>query len=87
MGLTYNWFSMVDLRGVAVGISSRLQSFVVTVTMVDEHIMQVRMKHTLGFIPIVAVYAPIKMSEAAKKDVFYKLNSLLSPTGHTNCFG
>ena len=38
------------LRGVTIGISSRLQPSVVEVTKIDECVMQVRLKHTLGFV-------------------------------------
>ncbi len=37
------------VKGVATGISSQLLSFVVEVAPVDERIMLVRLKHTLGF--------------------------------------
>ncbi len=40
----------VNLGGVAVGISSHLQSHVIGVTPADEGVMLERLKHTLGFI-------------------------------------
>ncbi|MEL6802745.1 MAG: reverse transcriptase domain-containing protein, partial [Bacteroidota bacterium] len=80
-GYSYYWSGMEDgsrLRGVAVGISSRLQPFVVEVTPVDERMMRVRMKHTLGFISLIAVYAPTEVCKAEEKEMFYaKLNSIL----------
>lgn len=64
--------------GLAVGISSRLQLIMVEVTVVDQCIMPVRVKHTLGLISLVVVYSPTEVCEAAKKDAFYNmLNSLL----------
>lgn len=70
--------SSTHLRGVAVGIFSRLQPFLVEVTTVDERIMQVRMQHTLGFTPHVAVSVPTDVCEATEKDALYnKLNFLL----------
>ncbi len=66
------------LRGVAIAISSPLQLLVVEVTPVDERIMRVRLKHTLGFMSLVAVYAPTKMCETEEKEMFYaKLDSVL----------
>ncbi len=52
-GYTYYWSGRGDgahLGGVAVGISSQLQSSVIGVTPADERIMLVSEKHTLGFI-------------------------------------
>ena len=80
-GYTYYWSGMADgtrLRGVAVAISSRLASAVDEVTAVDERIMRVRLKHTMGFMSLVAVYAPTEVSETEEKEVFYaKLESIL----------
>ena len=44
-------------------VSSRLQPSVVEVTPVDERIMQLRLKYSLGFMSVVAVYAPTKVYE------------------------
>ena len=69
-GYTYYWSGRGDgahLGGVAVGISSRLQPSVIGVTPVDERVMLVRLKHTLGFISLIAVYAPTEMSELEEK--------------------
>ena len=80
-GYTYYWSGRSDgarLGGVAVGISSRLQSSVVRVTPVDERIMLVRLRHTLGFISLIAVYAPTEVSVPEEKDLFYaKLDSVV----------
>ncbi len=65
-GYTYYWSGRSGgsrLGEVAIGISSRLRSSVVGVTAVDERIMLLRMKHTLGFISLVAVYAPTETSK------------------------
>ena len=59
------------LKGVAIGVSSRLQLSVTEVIPVDERIMQLRLKHTLGFMFLVAVYAPTEVSEADEKEMFY----------------
>ncbi|KAG0719990.1 Craniofacial development protein 2 [Chionoecetes opilio] len=85
-GYTYYWSSMSNgdhVRGVAIGISSKLQPSVVEVTPVDMGgimggIMRVRMKHTLGFMSLVAVYAPTEVRKTEEKEMFYaKLNSVL----------
>ena len=66
------------LKGVAIGISSRLQPSVVEVTPVDERILRVRLKHTMGFMSVIAVYAPTEMREMDEKELFYaKLDSIL----------
>ena len=57
--LTYYWSGRSNghhVKGVVIGISSRLQPSVVEVTPVDEHIMQLRLKHSLGFMSVIAVY-------------------------------
>ena len=79
-GFTYYWSSMSNgacLRGVALGILSRLQPFVVEVTPVNERIMRLRLKHTLGFMSLAAVYTPTKMNEADEMMFFAKPNSIL----------
>ena len=80
-GYTYCWSGHSNgtrTRGVAVGISSRLMSSVVGITAVDERIMLVRLKHTLGFISLIAVYAPTEMYELEEKEMFYaKLDSVV----------
>ena len=60
-GSTYYWSGMSNghhVNGVAIGVSSRLQPSVVEVTPIDERIMRLRLKHSLGFRSVVAVYAP-----------------------------
>ena len=80
VGFTYCWSVMsngVRLKGAAIGISSRLQPFVVEVTTVDERIMQMRLKNTLGFMLLVAVYAPTNLYEADEEMFYAKLDSVL----------
>ncbi|KAG0724686.1 Craniofacial development protein 2 [Chionoecetes opilio] len=77
-GYTYYWSGISNghrVRRVAIGISSKLQPSVVEV---DERIMRVRMKRTLGFLSLVAVYAPTEMRKTEEKEMFYaKLDSVL----------
>ena len=66
-GFTYYWSGMsngASLKGVAIGIPSRLQPSVVEVIPVDECIMRLRLKHTLGFMSLVAVYTPTEVCGA-----------------------
>lgn len=80
-GYTYYWSGCSDgahLRGVAIAVSGRLQSSVDKVTVVDERIMLLRLRHTLGFMSIVAVYAPTETSDLEEKEMFYaKLDSVV----------
>ena len=67
-GFTY-WSGMRDghhVKRVAVDISSRLELSLTEAAMVDERIMRLSVKHSLGFMFVVAVYAPTKDS---KKDM------------------
>ena len=64
-------------RGVAIGISSSLQPFVEEVTPVDESIMQFRLKHSLGFMSVVAVYVPTEACETEEEMFYAKLDSVL----------
>ncbi|MFV0265489.1 MAG: endonuclease/exonuclease/phosphatase family protein, partial [Kluyvera sp.] len=86
MGYIYYWSGISNgarLRGVTTGISSRVEPFVVEVSLCDERIMRVRLKHTLGFMSLIAVYAPTKLCETEEKEAFYaKLNSVLDQCPH-----
>ena len=60
-GFTYYWSSMSNgacLKGIAIVVFSRLQPSIVEVIPVDECIMRLRLKHTWGFMSLIAVYAP-----------------------------
>ena len=65
------------VKGVAIDISSRLQPSVVEVLPDDEHIRQLRLKHSLGFMSVVAVYAPTEVCETEKERFYAKLDSVL----------
>lgn len=81
-GYTYYWSGSSGggrHRGVAVAVSSRLASSIVRVVAVDERIMVVKMRHTLGFLSLVAVYAPTEVGDLKEKETFYaKLDSVVS---------
>ena len=59
------------VKGVAIGVSRRLQASVVEVTPADERIMPLRLKHSLDFMSVVAVYAPTEVCETEGKEMFY----------------
>ena len=65
------------IKGVAIGVSSRLHPSVVEVIPVDERIMRLRLKHTLGFMSLVAVYAPTGVCGLTRKMFYAKLDSVL----------
>ena len=74
---TYCWSGMSNghhVIGVSMGVSSRLQPSVVEVAPVDERIMRLSLKHSLGFMSVVAVYAPIEVCETEKKMFYAKLD-------------
>ena len=55
-----------------------LQPSVVEVIPVDERIMRLRLKHILGFVSLIAMYAPIEVCGADEKEMFYaKFDSAL----------
>ena len=78
---TYYWSGMSNghhVKGVAIGVSTRMQPSVVEVTLVDERIMRLRLKHCLGFMSVVAMYVPTKVCETEEKETFYaKLDFVL----------
>ena len=70
-------------KGVAIGVSSRLQLIVVEIIPVDERIMHFRMKHTLGFMSLIAMYVPTEVCGPDEEDMFYaKLDSVLDQCSH-----
>ena len=46
---------------------------VIEVTLVNEHIMRLRIHHSLGVISLVSVYAPNEASDLIIKDAFYAM--------------
>ena len=88
-GYTYYWSGRLDgyhTEGVAVAVSDRLTQMVVEAVPINERIMRLRVKHSLGVISVVSVYAPTEVSSPSDKDTFYaQLESVLDgcPRGDT----
>ena len=73
-GYTYYWSGHSDdyhAQGVAVAVSNKLTPMIIEVTPVNEHIMRLRICHSLGVISLVSAYAPTKASDLTVKDAFY----------------
>ena len=71
---TYNWFRRSDgyhAQGVAVAVSNKLTPMIIEVTPVNERIMRLRIRHSLGAISLVSVYAPTEASNLTMKDAFH----------------
>ena len=58
-------------QGVALAVSNKLTPMMIEVTPVNERIMRPRIRHSLGVISLVSVYAPTKASDLTVKDAFY----------------
>ena len=82
---TNYWSSISNchqIKGVTIGFSIRLQLSVVEVALFDECIMRLRLKHSLGFMSVVLVYARTEVCETEEKEMFYaKLDSVLDQSG------
>ena len=64
--LIHYWSGMSNvhhIEGIAIIISTRLQPSVVEVTLVDECLMRLSLKHCLGFMSIVAGYVRTETCE------------------------
>ena len=80
-GYTYYWSGRSDgyhTQGVAVAVSNKLTTMIIEVTPVNERIMRLRIRHSLGVISLVSVYSPTEASDLTVKDTFYaKLESVV----------
>ena len=65
-------------QGVAVTVSNKLTPMMIEVTRVNEHIMRLRIHHSLGVISLVSIYAPIE-SDLTVKEAFHVV---LGPVVH-----
>ena len=72
-GYTYYWFGRSDgyhAQGVAVAVPNKLTPMIIEVTPVNERIMRLRIRHSLGVISLVSVYAPTEVSDLTVKEAF-----------------
>ena len=73
-GYTDYWSGRFDgyhAQGVAVAVSNKLTTMIIEVTPVNERIMRLRIRHFLGVISLVSVYALTEASDLTVKDAFY----------------
>ena len=73
-GYNYYWSGRSDdyhAQGVAVAVSNKLTLMIIEVTPVNERIMRQRIRHSLGVISLVSIYAPTEVSDLTVKDAFY----------------
>ena len=52
-------------------MSNKLTPMAIEVTPVNEHIMRLRIRHSLGVVSLVSVYVLTEMSDLTMKDAFY----------------
>jgi len=80
-GYTYYWSGRsagYHAQGVAVTVSNKPTAMIIEVTPVNERIMRRKIRHFLGVISMVSVYAPTEASDLTMKDSFYNtLESVL----------
>ena len=70
-GYTYYWSGHsygYHAQGVAVVVSNKLTPMIIEVTPVNERIMRLRIRHSIGVISLVSVYAPTEASDLTMKD-------------------
>ena len=87
-GFTCYWSGMSDghhFKEVAIDVSSRLVPSVVDVAPVDERIMRLRLKYSVGFMSVVAVCAPTEVCETEEKMFNAKLDSVLDNCPCSHC--
>ena len=73
-GYTFSWSRRSDgyhAQGDAIDVSNRLTPMIIEVTPVNERFMRQRIRHSLGVISLVSVYAPTEASDLTVKDAFY----------------
>ena len=54
-------------------MSNKLTPMIIEVTPVNERIMRIRIRHSLGVISLVSVYAPTEASDLTVKDAFHAM--------------
>ena len=73
-GYTYYWSGHSDgyhAQGVSVAVSNKPTPKIIEVTSVNERIMRLRIRHSLGVISLVSGYAPTEASDLTVKDAFH----------------
>ena len=73
-GYHYYWSGRSDgyhTQGVAVAVSNKLTPMIIEVTSVNERFMRRRIRHSLGVISLVSVFAPTEASDLTVKEAFY----------------
>ena len=58
-------------QGVAVAMSNNLTLKIISITPVNKRIIRLRIRHSLGVISLVSVYALTEVSNLTLKDAFY----------------
>ena len=72
-GYNYDWSGRFDgyhSQGVAMAMSKKPTAVVIEITPVNEHIMRLGIRHSLGVISLVSVYAPTEVSDLTEKEIF-----------------
>ncbi|KAG2456919.1 CFDP2 protein, partial [Polypterus senegalus] len=88
-GYTFYWSGRSDgchTRGVAVPVADWLRPMVFDVTPFYKRIMGLRLRHSLGALSVVSVYAPTAVSDVSARETFYsQLRSVVDgcPQGDT----
>ena len=73
-GFTFYWSGRSDswrTEGVAIAVRDSLVPMVVGVTPVDERILVVRIRHSLGVLSVLSLYARTERSSQSVRDAFY----------------
>ena len=59
------------VQGVAAAVSNKLTPMIIEVTPVNERIMRRRIRHSLGVVSLVSVYAPTEANNITVKEAFF----------------
>ena len=73
-GYTSSWSGCSDdchAQGVAAAVSNQLTPMIIEVTLVKERITRLSIRHSLGVVSLVSVYAPTESSDLTLKEAFY----------------
>ena len=93
-GCTYDWSGRSDgyhAQGVAIAVTNKRTPMIIEVTPVNERIMRRKIRHSLGVISLVSLYAPNEASDLTVKDAFYAVFESVvdhcSQAKHTSSLG